>query len=254
MKLTRIAAITSMVFATLVAAAGIAQSAPVPSPNPVQQEIRYNTHLVGKTVVTSLDGGTFKITDDKRSVEINDAAGNAVVRIPTQFVLGFVSHPVDAQIEDNGTVLELTPNMDRAKARPVFMKPVASPLEDQRALSQFSSYFGVGTAVGTFIGTAVGAAIGCVITPGCIPGATVGAGIGGIAGTVLVGGPVLAVSAVDLVNTLMAKPGTSKYSDKTFNVAPKPGAPAAPKKPAAEEAPEAASAVPADPAAAPAGE
>ncbi|WP_068275601.1 hypothetical protein [Aldersonia kunmingensis] len=250
MKLTRIAASTSMALATAVAAAGIAQAAPAPSPNPVQQEIRYNTKLVDKTVVTTLDGGTFKIADDKRTFEIKDEAGNAVVRMPLSFTLDSISHPVSAKVEADGTVLELTPDMDIRKARPVFVKPVASPVEDQRALSQFSSYLGVGTSIGTFLGTAAGVVVGAVIgcaagfVIGCLPAAAPFAAIGGIIGMVAVGGPVVAYSAIELVNTLMAKPGTSKYADKTYNVAPKSGAPAAPKKPAAEELPAADSEAP----------
>lgn len=226
MKLTRISAVTSIVVASAVAAAGIAQAAPAPSSNPVQQEIRYNTKLVDKTVVTSLDGGTFKIADDNRTFEIADQAGNPVVRMPLSFTLDSISHPVNATIESGGTVLKLTPDMDVAKARPVFVKPVASPVEDQRALSQFSSYFGVGTSIGTFVGTAAGVVIGGVLgciagLPlaglGCLPAATAGAGIGGIVGMVAVGGPILAYSAIDLVSTLMAEPGTSKYADKSYN-------------------------------------
>ena len=98
--------------------------------------------------MTTLDGGTFEVSPDQRTVEINDLAGNAVVQLPLLFNLDNVSHPLSVAIEGNGTVLKLTPDMDPAKARAALVKPVASPIEDQRAISMFTTTFGVGTAVG----------------------------------------------------------------------------------------------------------
>lgn len=216
MKFTRTLAIASLVVASAVVGAGTTYA----SPPPASHEIRYHMNLVEKDVVTTLDGGLFKVAADRQSVEIADLAGNPVLRLPLSFGLDSVSHPLNAAIEDNGTVLKLTPDMDPAKARP-YVRPVASPVEDQRALSMFTSYFSVGTAIGTFVGTAVGVVVGAIIgcllgSPffglGCIPAATVGASLGGILGMIVVGGPVLAFSAVDLVTTLTSPPGTTKYN------------------------------------------
>ncbi|WP_068275594.1 hypothetical protein [Aldersonia kunmingensis] len=232
MKLTRIAAIVSMVVASAVVGVGTTYAAPPPPPG---QQIHYNVKLVDKTVVATLDGGIFKITTDRQSFEIADPAGNPVLRMPLSFGIDSVAHPLNGAIEGNGTVLKLTPDMDPAKARP-FVRPVASPVEDQRALNMFTSYFAVGTAVGSFIGTAVGvvagAIIGCLLGApffglGCIPAATVGASLGGILGTIVVGGPVLVASAVDLITTLTAPPGTTKYNYQT----PAPVAPVPPPPP-----------------------
>jgi len=221
MKFTRIAAIASLVLASAVIGAGAVPAAPAAAP----QEIHYETKLVDKAVVTTLDGGVFKISDDKRTIEITDSAGNAVVRMPLSFNLSNVSHPLEAAIEGDGTVLKMTPDMNQARAWPIFVRPVASPAEDQKALSTFSSYFGIGTAIGTFLGTAAGAAIGCLVTlpAGCIPGVAVGASLGAIVGTVVVGGPVMIYAGQDLVSTLTAPPGTSKYRST-----PAPAAPPAP--------------------------
>jgi hypothetical protein len=226
MKFTRIVAMTSLVVAAAVVGASTVSAAPAPVPAP--QEIRYEVELVDRAVVTTLDGGLFKVADDKRTVDITDGAGKAVMRLPLSVNLNSVSHPLDATVEGDGTVLKVTPDMAPAKARPIFVRPVASPAEDQKALSLFSSYFGVGTAIGTFLGTAAGAALGCVLTlpVGCVPGVAVGASLGAIVGTVVVGGPVLLYSAIDLVSTLTAPPGTTKYSATVPPKAPPAPAPA----------------------------
>ncbi|WP_068275597.1 hypothetical protein [Aldersonia kunmingensis] len=225
MMFTRIVAMTSLVVAAAVVGAGTVPAAPAPvSP---QETIEYQVKLVDKTVVTTLDGGTFKVADDKRTVDITDRDGNAVVRLPLSFNLNSVSHPLDAAVEGDGTVLKMTPDLNPAKARPIFVRPVASPAEDQKALSLFTSYFSVGTAVGTFLGTAAGAVLGCVLTlPACIPGVAVGASLGAIVGTVVVGGPVLIYSAIDLISTLTAAPGTTKFSATVPPKAPPAPAPA----------------------------
>ncbi|MCX5042031.1 ammonium transporter [Aldersonia sp. NBC_00410] len=222
MKFTRIVAIASLVVASVVGGVGTSQAAPA-------QDIRYHTNLVDKTVVTTLEGGTFKIAADRRTVDIVDTTGAAVLRVPLSFTLDSIAHPVAATVANNGTEIRMTPDMSVLNARPVLVRPVASPQEDQRALSMFSSMFSVGTAIGTFLGTAagvvVGGVIGCVLgSPffglGCLPAATVGASLGGIIGMVAVGGPVLVYSAIDLVSTLMAKPGTTKYNYTTPVPAP----------------------------------
>lgn len=225
MKFTRSVAIASLVVASVVAGAGTSQAAPAPNP-----DIRYHTNLVDKTVVTTLEGGTFKVADDRRTVDIVDSLGAPVLRLPLSFTVDSVAHPINTTVANNGTEIRMTPDMSVLNARPVLIRPVASPLEDQRALGMFSSYFTVGTAIGTFLGTAagiaVGAAIGCLLgSPffglGCLPAATVGASLGGIIGMIAVGGPVLIYSAIDLVSTLMAKPGTTKYNYTTPVPAPK---------------------------------
>ncbi|GAB2690407.1 hypothetical protein [Nocardia thraciensis] len=104
------------------------------------------------------------------------------------------------------------------------LQPVASPMEDTAALQSFGAQFSAASAVGGFGGTVVGAIIGCVIggvvtaptvvfvPAGCITGAVPGAGIGGILGTIAVGGPALLVAGSDLIATLTAAPGTTKWA------------------------------------------
>src|SRR5262249_40946 len=153
-----------------------------------------------------------------------------------------VQIPIKSVLEENGTVLKLTPakpdNVDLNKPvaaapvaavadtkadqkapikadKPVLLKDVASPIENQRAMSDFAAKFGLATAIGGLVGTAIGAAIGCVVTlvAGCVPGLVTGAGVGGIVGTVTVGGPALVGAGVELVNTMQAADGSTQWSD-----------------------------------------
>ncbi|RYF44488.1 MAG: ammonium transporter, partial [Comamonadaceae bacterium] len=48
---------------------------------------------------------------------------------------------------------------------------------------------------------------------GCLPFGVTGAGIGAIVGTIAVGGPTLIVAGIDLLTTLNAPPGTTKWSE-----------------------------------------
>jgi hypothetical protein len=103
------------------------------------------------------------------------------------------------------------------------VQPVASVQENHAAEEQFLTEFGIATAVGGFAGTATGAIIGCAVggvvtsptlvfvPAGCLAGAVPGAAIGGIVGTIAVGGPTLVVSGADLIQTLAAAPGTTKW-------------------------------------------
>ncbi len=205
---------------------------PAATPDP----IRYSVKLVEKTVVTTLKGGTFELAKSSEDVEeddiykIKDAQGNTVLAMPIAFKVADTVVPVKPVVKDDSTVLELTPDQSVAvpKDKPVntvnvVAQPIASPLENQRAQNEFASQFGIATAVGGFLGTAVGVVlggvIGCILGlpflgVGCIPAAIAGAGIGGILGTVAVGGPALLVAGMDLLNTLQAPDGTTKWADQ----------------------------------------
>lgn len=104
-----------------------------------------------------------------------------------------------------------------ATADPMPEAPVASPMENQRAQEHFNTNLGTAMSVGGITGTIIGAGIGCAIglpaaVVGCIPGAITGAAIGGVVGTIVVGGPTLAYSAIDLIQTWQAPPGTTKWN------------------------------------------
>ncbi|MFF0493094.1 ammonium transporter [Nocardia sp. NPDC003482] len=183
------------------------------------ETVRYEAKLVGNVVETTLDGGTFAVSDDQRTVAIQDKAGAAVVVLPLSFRQDGKEYPLPFQVRDSGRVLDLTAVKNEAAARPAPATPVASNAENQQAMEAFATQFGIATAVGGFIGTAIGAVVGAIIGLAVLPVDPVliitGAGIGGIIGTLVVGGPALIVAGIDLINTLTAPPGTTKWMDTT---------------------------------------
>ncbi|WP_330233520.1 hypothetical protein OHA40_14215 [Nocardia sp. NBC_00508] len=233
MKLRRTTAAAAMVIGAMTIGLGTAHAdEPAATPDP----IRYSVKLVEKTVVTTLKGGTFELAKSSEDVKeddvykIKDSQGDTVMVLPIAFKVADTVVPVKPVVKEDDTVLELTPDqsVDVPKDKPVntvnvVAQPIASPIENQRAQNEFASQFGIATAVGGFLGTAVGVVlggvIGCILGlpflgVGCIPAAIAGAGIGGILGTVAVGGPALLVAGMDLLNTLQAPDGTTKWADQ----------------------------------------
>ncbi|MER7453375.1 ammonium transporter [Nocardia beijingensis] len=212
MILRRVTAAAAPLVAALAVGAGVVHAEPAAAPVP---DIGYEAHLVGDKIVTTLTAGTFDVRGD--AVDIKDAAGDVAVTLPLAFRQDGLEYPMAHVVRDAGRVLELTVVKDAAQARPV-ATPVASPFENQRAMDAFLSQFGIATAVGGFIGTVIGALVGLTgLIGGPIGIGTVvaGAGIGGIIGTIVVGGPALIIAGIDLISTLAAPPGTTKWMDTT---------------------------------------
>ncbi|MEV3959558.1 ammonium transporter [Nocardia sp. NPDC050193] len=180
---------------------------------PATPEIGYRAELIGNRVVTTLTNGTFEIAGE--TVEILDNSGATVVALPLAVREGATEYPLPHAVRDQGRVLELTAVKDVAAARPT-AQPVASPQENLAAQDNFTSQLGVATAIGGLIGTALGAVIGLVATlptgVGIPAGVITGAALGGVIGTLVVGGPTLIIAGVDLVNTLVAAPGTTRWT------------------------------------------
>jgi len=215
MLFRKLSAVVVPLLAAVTVGASTAQAQPAPAPVP---DIGYEAKLVGDKIVTTLTGGTFQVNG--ATVDIRDAVGNAVVTLPLAFREAGLEYPLGHQVREDGRVLELTAVKDASKARPVPVTPVASLEENQRAMDTFATQFGIATAIGGFIGLAAGAAIGCLIglpggIVGCLPAMVTGASVGGIIGTLVVGGPALVVAGIDLINTLNAPPGTTKWMDET---------------------------------------
>ncbi|MEV0464304.1 ammonium transporter [Nocardia tengchongensis] len=204
-KITAVAA--PVVTAVAIAGAGVAHAdATVP-------DIGYQTQLVGDTVVTTLTNGTFELAGG--AVDIKDAAGSTVVELPLAFAQDGLSFPMPAAVSADGATLSLTAVKNVAAATPV-LHPVASLTENQLAMQNFSSQFGIATAIGSFVGLAVGGAIGLIgFLGGAFGFATVplAATVGAIIGSLVVGGPALVVAGVDLISTLTAAPGTTKWAN-----------------------------------------
>jgi hypothetical protein len=250
MKLRSTVPAAAMVIGAMTIGLGSAHAEPAaPAPEP---PVSYSIKLVDKTVVTTLKGGTFELAKSSEDVKENDLynikddRGNLLVSLPVGFKVGESEVPVKPVLKNDNKVLELTPEQgvavdQKVNTVNVVAKPIASAIENQRAQNEFASQFGIATAVGGFLGTAtgviIGGVVGCILGlpllgVGCIPAAIAGAGIGGILGTIAVGGPALAIAGMDLVNTLQAADGTTKWADKPMPVtvaAPAPAPAAAPK-------------------------
>ncbi|WP_405498928.1 hypothetical protein [Nocardia sp. NBC_00511] len=177
----------------------------------------YQASVVNGTVVTTLDAATFTLAEDRLSVLAHDSAGQLVLALPLAFELDGVAHPIRQQILDAGRTLVLTPDT---------VRPVASPMENQRALDDFAgnlSKASLAATVGGFVvGALVGAVVGLgsclVVGPGClvtVPAAILAfAGGGGVAATLALGGGALAYGLWKYVTTLQAAPGNSEYTNR----------------------------------------
>ncbi|QLY32909.1 ammonium transporter [Nocardia huaxiensis] len=197
-------------------------------------DVGYETKVVDGKVVTTLTHGTFVTATDQRTVEIRDEAGTTVLTMPLSFRQDGMEYPLPSRVRDAGRVLELTVVKDPATARPVAATPrkavpvataatapataapIASPAEDQKAIDSFRAKLGFATAVGGFIGSLLGGAVGLL---GIIGGPTViasviaGVAFGGAVGTLIAGGPTLVAAGLDLLSTLTAAPGTTKWNN-----------------------------------------
>ncbi|WP_330228326.1 ammonium transporter [Nocardia sp. NBC_00508] len=212
MILRKVTAAVVPLVAALTVGAGATHAEPAAAPVP---NIGYEARLVGNQIVTTLTAGTFEVRGD--AVGIKDEAGNVALTLPLAFRQDGLEYPMPYAVREAGRVLELTVVKDATRARPV-ATPVASPYENQRAMEAFLSQFGIATAVGGFIGTIIGALVGLtgiISGPGVIASVIAGAGIGAIIGTIVAGGPTLIVAGIDLLSTLHAAPGTTKWMDTT---------------------------------------
>ncbi|WP_433713356.1 ammonium transporter [Nocardia sp. CA-084685] len=206
----KITAAAVPIVAAVAVGAGTSYAQPDAAPVP---DIGYEAKLVGDKIVTTLTDGSFQMSAN--TVDIKDIAGNTVVTLPLSFRQDGLEFTMPHEIRDAGRVLELTAVKDFTTARQA-ATPVASARENLRAQDNFLSQFGIATAIGGFIGTVIGALVGLtgiVGGPTVIASVLAGAGIGGIIGTLVVGGPALIIAGIDLLDTLSAPPGTTKWQD-----------------------------------------
>nr|WP_066909767.1 hypothetical protein [Millisia brevis] len=221
MNMRRLTATAALAIGSLAVWTGTALADPTlpadpPAAEQGAEEIGYEAHIEDETVVTTLDAGAFRLADDGKTVTVQDSQGADVLVLPLTFYLGDQQLPLQSEITEDGKVLKLIPGeLEPAVDKPAgLFNSVASPLENQRATNEFSTQLGLATGIGSLVGTIAGAVIGCVATIplGCIPGLLTGAAVGGIAGTILAGGPTLIAAGYDLVNTLNAPPGSTRWA------------------------------------------
>ncbi|MFR9752521.1 hypothetical protein ACL02S_16005 [Nocardia sp. 004] len=249
MRLRGMTATTIPAIGSLIIGAGLAYAEPAPT-------ITYSAELVDHTVVTSLEGGTFELSKGLRDqpmddidarpalrdgvlvdrdgtpvdtaavvdvLDVRDHDGHLVMTLPLDFRVGGTAIPVQPELKQDRTVLELKPAEPEhlTITEPLVATPIASLTENQRARNEFAGQFGLATAIGSFVGTALGATIGCLTTiaAGCVAGLLTGASVGGILGTIAAGGPTLIVGGIDLLTTLQATENTTRFADKPAQAA-----------------------------------
>ncbi|OZD11436.1 hypothetical protein CH253_29065 [Rhodococcus sp. 06-156-3C] len=226
MKLSKLVVTAAFVASAMGLASGTAYAqpatdAPAPSEEGTAGEnIGFESNLEDRTIVTTIDAGVFKVADDGKTVDVLDSTDKVVVTLPLSFNLGGLNFPYEQNVDNDGKTLRLVPQLDLTKAsansRSIGATPVASPDENLKAQQTFASQLGLATAIGGFTGTAIGFGIGAIgflagpVGLGTVP---TFATIGGIIGTIVAGGPTLVVAGIDLINTLNAPPGTTKFAN-----------------------------------------
>ncbi|MFC9790380.1 ammonium transporter [Rhodococcus sp. NPDC127528] len=223
MKMKKFAVSSMLAVAALGIGAGTSHAQPAA---PAPEKINWDSKVVDKSVVTTIDAGAFKVSGDGKNIELQDGTGHAVVSLPLSWQLNALQFPMDQKVSEDGKTVTLTPVFDLGKAKPIAgnlvaqpingaglaVKDIASPDENLKAQQTFSSQLAIATASGGLIGTIVGAVVGTFIMPAI--GTITGAGIGGIVGTIAVGGPTLVAAGIGLGQTLLAEPGTTVYAKK----------------------------------------
>lgn len=213
----------------VLAVAAVGASTGVAAADP-SADVHYAANIVDQSVVTTIDAGAFRLSGDGKSVVVQDSNGAALVSLPLAYNLGDLQFPFERQISEDGRTLTLTPVTNPAQATPkpatANLQPVASPIENDRAIAHFQSQLGLATQVGSLTGTIVGAVVGCalaiplgstgVLLPAaaalCLGGIAGGAGIGGVLGTIATGGGTAVVAGIELMNTLNAPAGTTVWA------------------------------------------
>lgn len=209
--------------------------------------------LQGGTFQVAQKPGATPQAEPQQIINVKDKAGKIAMEMPVDYRISGVRIPVVPVVKDNGKVLQLTPQkpagVDISKETVVVQpitsdakanlapkaaaspapkaeantspkakaKEIASPQEDNAAMSDFATKFGLATGIGSFVGMAIGAVVGCVFGlplfgVGCIAGIPIGATLGGIVGTVATGGPTLVAAGMELVNALQTPAGKTKWA------------------------------------------
>ncbi|MBJ8347599.1 ammonium transporter [Antrihabitans sp. YC2-6] len=215
MRLGKTVAMTAMVVGAMGIASGTAYANPGASAPDV---INFETSIVDRTIVTTIDAGAFQVRPDGKTIDLLDPAGNSVVNLPLSFSVAGLPFPYLHDVSNGGQTLSLTPDIGPIDAR-MLAQPVASLLENQRSQDAFVTEFDEATAIGTVIGTALGLVAGCIIgiplvvtLIGWLGACATGAWLGGMLGMVIAGGPTIVVAGMDVIQTYLAPPGTTKWN------------------------------------------
>ncbi|MFX1757368.1 hypothetical membrane protein [Rhodococcus gordoniae] len=230
MKLKKLAAVATMTIAAMGITAGTSYAAPAAAD---EDAINYEVRPEGESVVTVIDAGSFQVSGDGKSVELQDDEGDTVLSLPLAIQLGDLQLPFEREVSEDGKTLTLTPVTDFSKAVPVApedkvgpaltpvalkLSDVASPEENLKAQQNFASQLGLASAIGGATGGIIGCIVGIVTgaptgflasIPLCAAGVPIGAAIG----TIVAGGPTLVVAGIGFLQALAAPPGTTEWAE-----------------------------------------
>lgn len=170
--------------ATGIAAAPVAAEPAAPAPAVQEQGVpavqgadrgvTYRAQIVdaGKSVVTTVTGGAFRLDADRTSVTLTNRAGEVVAQLPLAGEVDGAATAIAATVDADGTRLTLTPNATAAK-----------DISSQQWFAAELQRASTGALVGAIIGALLGAIGVVTIIPGAI--------IGGVIGLLVAGGPSL---------------------------------------------------------------
>ena len=221
MNLRRLVATSAIAVASLAVWTGTAYAEPTTTaPAEENSSINWASRVEAGGVITTVDAGLFRASDDDKSVVLEDNEGNEVLSLPLSFNLNGVEFPYGVEYTDEGRTVKLIPNL----AAPIGLEPaaleqnVASPAENLKAEQAFQSQLALASAVGGLTGTIIGAVAGAVLGlpllgAGSVITIPIAGAAGGFIGTLVAGGPTLVVAGLDLLNTYNSAPGTTKFAN-----------------------------------------
>lgn len=204
---------------------------------PLAPGVNYEANIVDQSVVISTDVGSFTHRDGR--MQIHNATGTVVAELPLTYQMAGKSYPIATEF--NGTTATLTPNQNQATAVPVADTKPAGPVvsiddarrqaaathasveeRNSRAFSSLVQQATIASITGAMLGTVIGGVAGCVLgavvltaatlplaallgagpIAGCAAGALMLGPVGGMAGTILVGAPIVAYSVFKYFQTV----------------------------------------------------
>ena len=215
MNIFKIGAVSALVIVAMGVTAGTSYAAPV------TPDVGFESQLVDGNVVTTLTNGTFDLSPDRLVVEVKNTAGSVLESLGLNYTLDGLQFPLLPALSNDDTTLTLTPERDPAKAVVApLLNPVASNAENAAAMGDFSAKLGIAMSIGGLVGMGLGLVAGCIIGLPALPtivgfltACGAGAGVGSIVGTLVAGGPTLVAAGIDLISTLNAAPGTTRWAN-----------------------------------------
>ena len=173
MNVNKLTAIAVMSIASIGIAAGTANAQPasLSTVNGSDHGIGYHVQLssVANAVTTTVDAGSFALSQNASSVTLSDGRGAPVAEIPLSYRFQGAEVSLTPFLGDSGRSLTLTPAS--APATVIAAQDISSQSRFIEQLQRAST----GAAVGAVIGGAIGLLFfGIGIVPGVIIGAAIG--------------------------------------------------------------------------------